>query len=123
MLKRCTKMFVWSSVFLCVVPLAISPFRSEAMAAGRPKSIVVQIEVIDKGTANAIDNAAVWVDWGQRGSDTPDATTNSRGIAKLMNVPLGKVAIKVIAGGYKVGLRSVDLKKEKQPIKIELDKE
>jgi hypothetical protein len=123
MLKRCTQRFVWGEVILCLVSLTPLLSQDEPKEAKKPDLIEVQVKVTDRRTGNAIDNADVQVNWGQR-SDTPSATTNSRGIARLTEVPRGKVAISVVASGYKVGiLKSVDLKKEGQPIKIELDEE
>ncbi|PYV66246.1 MAG: hypothetical protein DMG96_42940 [Acidobacteria bacterium] len=124
MLKRCTKRFVWSWVIPCFVPPLMPLLSQEApRAATKPELTVVQIKVTDKKTGSAIDNADVRVKWGQQESDSSSATTNSKGIAKLTDVPRGIAVIRVIANGYDVAAPRVDLKKEEQPIKIELDKE
>ena len=124
MLKRCTKRFVWSWVIPCFVSPLMPLLSQEApRAATKPELTVVQIKVTDKKTGSAIDNADVRVKWGQQESDSSSATTNSKGIAKLTDVPRGIAVIRVIANGYDVAAPRVDLKKEEQPIKIELDKE
>src|SRR5947209_5861565 len=71
-------------------------------AATKPELTVVQIKVTDKKTGSAIDNADVRVKWGQQESDSSSATTNSKGIAKLTDVPRGIAVIRVIANGYDV---------------------
>jgi len=86
--------------------------------------IELQIKVTDKKGGSAIDNADVLVKWGEgQESDSGSAITNSRGIARVKDVPRGTVVIRVIANGYKTAAPKIDLKKEQQPIKIELEKE
>jgi hypothetical protein len=123
MLKRCTKRFVCGWAILCLVSHAPLLSQDETNPAKKPALIVVRIQVIDRKTGSAIDNADVQVKWGQRESDSGSATTNSKGIARLTEIPQGKVVIAVIASGYKKVIPPFDLKKEEQPIKIELDKE
>ena len=124
MLKRHMKSFVGGGVILCLVFLTPLLSQDEPKEVKKPDLIEMQLKVTDRRTGNAVDNADVRVNWGQRESDTSSATTNSRGIARLTEVPRVKVAISVVASGYKVGIiKSVDLKKEEQPIKIELDEE
>lgn len=123
MLKKCAKRFVWNGAILCLVFLTPLLSQDEPKPAKKPDLIVVQIKVSDRKTGNAIENADVRVKWGQQDSDSGNATTDSRGIAKLTDVPRGMAVIRVIATGYEVAAPKVDLKKEGQPIKIELDKE
>jgi hypothetical protein len=123
MLKRCMKGLVFGWAILCLVSLPPLLSQNEPKATKKPELIVVQIKVTDKKTASAIDNAAVRVKWGQQESDSASATTDSKGIARLTDIPRGMAVIRVIASGYDVAAPKVDLKKEEQPIKIELDKE
>src|SRR5260370_36682621 len=111
MLTRCTKRLVWGGVILCLVSLTPLLSQDEPKEAKKPDLIEVQVKVTDRRTGNAIDNAEVRVNWAQRESDTRSATTNSRGIARLTEVLRGKVAISVVASGYKGGiLKSIDFK-------------
>ncbi len=124
MFRRFTKRFVWSGVVLCLFPLTILPSQDETETSQGPELIQVRIKVTDKETGDAIDNAEVHVKWGEgEESDSRDAITNSKGIAKVMNVPRGTVVIRVIANGYKVAAPKVYLQNERQPIRIELDRQ
>ncbi len=124
MWKRFKKRLIWSTVALCVVPLAVLPSQEETKTAKKPQLIEIQIKVTDKKDGSAIDNADVLVKWGEgQESDSGTAITNSKGIAKVKDVPRSLVVIRVIANGYKTAAPKVDLKKEGQPIKIELEKE
>lgn len=123
MLKKYAKSFVWNGAILCFVSLTPLLSQDEPRPAKKPDLIVVQIKVSDKRTGNAIENADVRVKWGQQESDSDSATTNSEGIAKLTDVPREMAVIRVIAKGYEVAAPKVDLKKEEQPIKIELNRE
>jgi carboxypeptidase family protein len=124
MWKRLKKRLIWSTVILCVVPRVVLPSQEEAKTPKKPQLIEVQIKVTDKKDGSAIDNADVLVKWGEgEESDSGSAITNSKGIAKVKDVPRGSVVIRVIANGYKTAAPKIDLKKEGQPIKIELEKE
>ncbi len=123
MLKRFTKRLGWSAMILGLFPVTILLAQDETNTVKKPALIVVHIQVTDRRTGSAIDNADVQVKWGQGESDSGSATTNSKGMARLTDVPRGKVVIAVIASGYKKVIPSFDLKKEEQPIKIELDRE
>jgi hypothetical protein len=124
MWKRLKNGLIWSTVILCVVPRAVLPSQEEAKTAKKPQLIELQIKVTDKKNGSAIDNADVLVKWGEgQESDSGSAITNSKGIAKVKDVPRGSVVIRVIANGYKTAAPKIDLKKEGQPIKIELEKE
>lgn len=123
MLKTFTKRIVWSWMILCFVSLRALPAQNETNTDKKLELIVVHIEVTDRKTRTAIDNADVQVKWGQRESDAGFATTNSKGVARLVDVPRGMAVIRVIASGYDVAAPKIDLKTEEQPIKIELDKE
>jgi prophage tail gpP-like protein len=124
MRKRYSKRVVWVWAILSVASLPHSFTQDEPKAAKKPELIVVQVKVSDKKTAVAIDNADVRVKWGETEADSISEPTNSKGIARLADVPRGMVGIRVIAHGYAVGVKTnVDLKKEEQPIKIELEKE
>jgi hypothetical protein len=121
MLKRYTKRFVWSTVILCLVPLTILHSQDEAKTDKKPELIVMQVKVTDKKTGSAIDNADVQVKY--EGQEVGRETTNSKGIARLEDIPRGMVVVRVIAKGYKVPVPpKVNLKNEAQPVRIELDK-
>jgi hypothetical protein len=124
MLEKRTMRFVCLSVLLCLAPLTFLPRGWASSAGQKPDLIELRIKVTDKKNAEGIDNADVLVKWGEgRDSESGTATTNAKGIANLRNVPQGMVAIRVIASGYRVTALKVDLKTEKLPVKIELDKE
>jgi len=125
MLKRFKKRFIWSAVTLCLVPLTVLPSQEESKTAKKSQLIELQIKVTDKKDGSAIDNADVLVKWGEgQESDSGSAITNSKGIARIKDVPRrGTVVIRVIANGYKIAAPKIDLKKEQQPIRIELEKE
>lgn len=123
MIKRCTKRFVGNGLILCLGFLMPLRSQEEPQAAKKPELIVLQIKVTDKKTGSAIDNADVRVKWGQKESDSSSTTTNSKGMARLTDVPRGVAVIRVIANGYEVAAPKIDLKEEEQPIKIQLDKE
>jgi len=124
MLKRFTRKIVLNAAILCLVPRGISYSQDEPKTAKKRESIEVQIKVTDKKTQSAIDNADVQVRWAEgQEADFPSAVTNSKGIARLRDVPRSVVVIRVIANGYKTVAPKFDLKAEEQPIKIELEKE
>jgi len=125
MLRKLTRQFIFSRLVFCLVPLAIMPTQHDAKSGKRPELITVQMKVMDIKTGSTIDNADVLIKW----SEGPEphsatATTNSSGVARLTDVPRGKVEIRVIAKGYKVLVPPpLDLVKEEQPIKIEMTKQ
>ena len=124
MLKRFKKRFIWSTVSLCLVPLTVLPSQEEKKTVKKPQLIELQIKVSDKKDGTAIDNADELVKWDEgQESDSGSAITNSKGIARVKDIPRGAVVIRVIANGYKTAAPKIDLKKEEQPIKIELEKE
>ena len=103
MLRKLTRQFIFSRLVFCLVPLAIMPTQHDAKSGKRPELITVQMKVMDIKTGSTIDNADVLIKW----SEGPEphsatATTNSSGVARLTDVPRGKVEIRVIAKGYKV---------------------
>jgi Carboxypeptidase regulatory-like domain len=128
MLKEFPNRLVWSTLILCLVPLTVlsqdETTAPEPKATDKPELIEVQLKVTDKKTGDAVDNADVLVRWGEGdGADSENAVTNSKGIARLKNVPRGSVMVRVIANGYRATAPSVDLKDRKQPIKIELERQ
>lgn len=124
MLSRVTGIVASSWVMLSLVPLPCFASGQGPRAANKPELIVVHVKVTDKKTGDAIDDADVLVKWTEgEEEDSRSETTNSQGNARLKDVPRGKVVIDVIARGYRTERRSVDLRSEGQPIKIELNKE
>ena len=124
MLRRFNKRLIRSTVILSFLPLTMPAAQDDTKAAKKPELIAVQVKVTDKKTGTAIENADVRVKWGQGpGSDSSSSTTTASGIARIKDVPRGAVVIRVIANGYVAVAPPFDLKKEQQPIKIELDKE
>lgn len=123
MLKRFKKRIIWGAFVLCFVPIRSISAQEETKAAKKPQSIEVQIEVTDKKDGSPIDNVQVLVKWGEGQSDNEKAITNQMGIAKVKAVPRGMVTIRLMANGYKPVAPPFDLKTEKQPIKIKLEKE
>jgi hypothetical protein len=124
MFNRHSQRVIWPWAILAVALLSHSFAQNQPNAAAKkPERVVVQVKVTDKKTASAIDNADVRVKWGEPESDSASNPTDSKGIARLADIPRGTVVIRVIAHGYEVAAQKVDLNKEVQPIKIELVKE
>ena len=124
MLPGSTSIVALSWVILCLMPLPCCASEPGTGAADEPELIMVQVKVTDKKTGEPVDDANVMVKWGEgEAADDSSETTDSQGIARINDVPRGKVVIRVIARGYKTEPRRVALKSESQPIKIELNKE
>ena len=124
MLPSLTSIVALSWVTLRLMPLPCCASEPGTRVANAPESIVVQVKVTDKQTGDPIGDADVLVNWGEgEAAGDSSETTDPQGIARISDVPRGKVVIRVIASGYKTEARSVDLKGESQPIKIKLNKE
>lgn len=96
--------------------------QEEERAAKKSQTIDVQIQVTDKD-GTPIDNVQILVKWGEGETDSEKAVTNKSGVARIKDVPQETVTIRLIANGYKRIAPSFNLKTEKLPIKLSLDKE
>jgi hypothetical protein len=125
MLQRLITQFLRNAGFLCLVPLAVMPSQHNAKTGKGGEVLEVQMKVTDTKTGNGIDNAEVVIKWGDGpGAHSATATTNANGVARFSDAPRGNVQMRVMAKGYKVyAPKPMDLTKEDQPIKIELEKQ
>ena len=122
-------------VLLCGVALfaAAAAFgQSHAPAKGKSEkpagTIKLRVEVTAGEKNQPVENASVYVKFVQGRTLTKDKKfemnlkTNREGIAKVPDIPRGKVLIQVIAEGWKTFGRWYDLEEEEQTIKIHLEK-
>lgn len=114
---------VCPAFFLFLLPMGICLAQDEDKSAKKTETIDVQIQVTDSTDGAPIGNVQVQIKWGDGDSDSEKAVTNQGGVAKLKDVPRGVVTVRLIAHGYKNAAPSVNLKTEKQPIKLSLDKQ
>jgi len=112
-----------AAVFLSLLPNAKCFAQDEDKSAKKAETIDVQIQVTDSKDGSPIGNVQVQLKWGEGESDSEKAVTNESGVARLKDVPQKSVTIRLIAHGYKNAAPSVNLKTEKQPIKLSLDKQ
>lgn len=124
MLRQLQKRIIWSAVVLCLAPVRSIAGQEDTKTPKKPQTIDVQIEVTDEKNGSPLNSVQVLVKWGkgESGSQKAEAVTNQAGIAKVKDIPRGIVTIRLIANGYKTVAPAVDLKTEKQPIKIALQK-
>jgi hypothetical protein len=123
MLKRSNQKYLWGTGVLCLMFTTLSFSQEEARPPRKPELIELQLKIADKKDARPINDADVKVTWGQgEESGSVDGISNANGIARVKNVPRGRVVIRVIANGYKTVAPSFDLSKADQPLKIELEK-
>src|SRR5215472_10900711 len=116
MMKRIQKKTIWAVVISCIFHMGpISAQEDNKAAAKKPQTVELQMEVSDKEDGSPLNNVRVQVKWGGEESDLEKAAVTSRtGVAKVKDVPLGTVTIRLIANGYKTFAKQVDLKTEKQ---------
>ena len=88
----------------------------------------LRIEVTAGEKNQPVENASVYVKYAQERALTKDKKiemnlkTNRDGVAKVPDIPRGKVLVQVIAEGWKPFGRWYDLEEDEQTIKIRLEK-
>ena len=89
---------------------------------------VLRIEVTGGEKNEPVDSASVYVKYVHERALLKDkkiemnVKTNREGIAKVPEVPRGKILVQVIASGWKTFGRWYDATEEQQTIKIKLDR-
>ena len=106
----------------CVLAASLLSGQQEVNPPKKPATVELQVEVTDAKDGRPLDNVQILVRWGTGDAESQRAVTNKSGVAKLKDVPRGTVVIRLIANSYKTLAPTFDLKAEKQPIKIALEK-
>jgi Carboxypeptidase regulatory-like domain len=122
MLNTRKKRIILRTLALCFVPLTIVESQEEPRTAKKPEVIALQIKVIDKLDGKPINNVDVTVKWGDKESESAPGITDSKGIARIKNVPKVSVQIRLMAHGYTTLVPKIDLKTAEQPLNFELEK-
>ena len=75
-------------------------------------------------TGKPISGATVTAQWGDGGeADSRDATTGTKGLAKLEEIPRGKLKVVVVATTYCTFRHSYDISKADENIEVKLRKD
>lgn len=129
---KCTlRALVTLGALVLLLPTATfcqSKSKAEGKAGKQSGSIKLRIQVTAGEKDHPVENASVYVKYVQERilakakKIEMNVKTNRDGIAKVPDIPRGKVLIQVIAEGWKTFGRWYDLESEEQTIKIHLEK-
>lgn len=137
---RNTRMIVKTLTFIVIAILAAMALLPSAVASGQSKPEAkpkqqkptgvtrLRIEVTGGEKNDPVENASIYVKYVQEHTLARDKKfemnfkTNRDGVAKVPEVPRGKVLIQVVAEGWKPFGRWYDTDEEEQTIKIHLEK-
>ncbi len=130
-MKFTPRVLVILAALVLLLPIATfcqSKAEAQAKAGKRSGSIKLRIQVTAGEKDQPVENASVYVKYVQERTLAKakkiemNVKTNRDGIAKVPDIPRGKVLIQVIAEGWKTFGRWYDLESEEQTIKIHLEK-
>jgi hypothetical protein len=98
--------------------------QDNAAPPKKPEVSIVHFTVTRNDTGKPVSGATVTAQWGDGGeADSRDATTGTQGLAKLEEIPRGKVKIVVVAATYCTFRHSYDINKSDENIEVKLRKD
>lgn len=126
MLMRLPKKIVLiATAVMLVVPHAISAQNAEKETEGKKENTILRIQVhgVDQESEGPVEGADVYVKSEEEGVEYErEVSTSSKGIAKLNDVPRGKVLIQVTGEEWVTFGGRFDVDQEEQSIEIKLNK-
>lgn len=121
---RLMKFFLISTVFVFLFPYMIFSQSSEVPSNEKKEVTKLKIEVKGKELGDPVGGALVFVrSEKNNGIFQVSVLSCENGIAKVGNVPRGKVLIQVTAEGWNTFGKKYTLDSNERTIQIELDKE
>jgi len=128
-MKRASYGFMALGVLLLLVPAAaLSQQHTAAKNDKASGTAKLRMEITAGESGQRVENASVYVKYVQGRWLTKDkkiemnVKSNREGIARIPEIPPGKVLVQVVAEGWKTFGRWYDLEEGEQTIKIRLEK-
>ncbi len=102
-------------------PLPAFGQNTAAAPPKKPETSKVHFTVTRNGTAKPVSGANITAQWGDGGqADSRDAATGTKGLAKLEDIPRGKVKVVVVATTYCTFRHSYEISKADESIEVKL---